>query len=43
MRDEGGRVVLCGQVKTAAEKDLAGALARDAAGGPVDNALEVRL
>ncbi|PYQ21199.1 MAG: hypothetical protein DMF81_16155 [Acidobacteria bacterium] len=43
VRDEGGRVVLRGQVKTAAEKDLAGALARDAAGGPVDNALEVRL
>src|SRR5438094_458385 len=32
VRDEGGRVVLRGQVKTAAEKDLAGALARDAAG-----------
>src|SRR5438093_874312 len=43
VRDEGGRVVLRGQAKTAAEKDLAGALARDAAGGPVDNALEVRL
>jgi hyperosmotically inducible protein len=43
VRDEGGRVVLRGRVKTAAEKDLAGVLARDAAGGPVDNALEVRL
>ena len=43
VRDEGGRVVLRGRVKTAAEKDLAGVLARDAAGGPVDNALELRL
>jgi len=43
VRDAGGRVVLRGQVKTAAGKGLPGALPRDAAGGPVDNALEVRL
>jgi osmotically-inducible protein OsmY len=41
VRDEGGRVVLTGRVRTAAEKDLAGLLARDAAGGTVDNSLSV--
>ena len=41
VREEGGRVVLSGRVKTAAEKDLAGLLARDAAGGAVDNSLSV--
>jgi len=43
VREEGGRLVLRGRVKTTAEKDLAGLLARDAAGAQVDNALEVRL
>jgi osmotically-inducible protein OsmY len=41
VRDEGGRVVLTGRVRTAAEKELAGLLARDAAGGTVDNSLSV--
>jgi osmotically-inducible protein OsmY len=41
VREEGGRVVLSGRVRTAAEKDLAGLLARDAAGGTVDNKLSV--
>jgi hyperosmotically inducible protein len=41
VRDEGGRVVLTGRVRTSAEKDLAGLLARDAAGGTVDNSLSV--
>lgn len=41
VREEGGRVVLSGRVKTSAEKDLAGLLARDAAGGAVDNGLSV--
>src|SRR3989442_1427118 len=43
VREEGGRLVLSGRVKTAAEKDLAGLVARDATGVPIDNALEVRL
>jgi hyperosmotically inducible periplasmic protein len=43
VREEGGRLILRGRVKTTAEKDLAGLLARDAAGAQVDNALEVRL
>src|SRR5438093_3324697 len=41
VREEAGRLVLSGRVKTAAEKDLAGVVARDATGVPVDNALEV--
>ena len=41
VREEGGRLVLRGQVGTSVEKDLAGLLAREAAGGPVDNAVEV--
>jgi osmotically-inducible protein OsmY len=41
VREDGGRVVLTGRVKTAAEKDLAGLLARDAGGGTVDNSLSV--
>ena len=41
VREEAGRVVLTGRVRTAAEKDLAGLLARDAAGGTVDNSLSV--
>ena len=36
-----GRFVLRGVVRTGAEKDLAGVLAREAAGGPVDNALQI--
>ena len=40
-REEGGRLVLTGRVRTAAEKELAGLLARDAAGAPVENALIV--
>jgi osmotically-inducible protein OsmY len=38
---ESGRLVLRGQVKTAAEKDLAGLLARDAAGAPVENQIQI--
>lgn len=38
---ENGRLVLRGQVKTAAEKDLAGLLARDAAGAAVDNQIQI--
>jgi osmotically-inducible protein OsmY len=41
VREEGGRVVLSGRVKTTAEMDLAGLLARDAAGGAVENSLFV--
>jgi hyperosmotically inducible protein len=33
----GGRLVLTGRVRTAAEKDLAGVVARDAASAPVEN------
>jgi osmotically-inducible protein OsmY len=43
VREERGRLVLSGRVKTAAEKDLAGLVARDATGVQVDNDLEVRL
>ena len=38
---EGDRLVLRGQVKTLVEKDLAGALAREAAGAPVDNQIQI--
>lgn len=42
VREEGGRIVIGGRVKTAAEKELASLLARDAAGGAaVDNRLVV--
>jgi osmotically-inducible protein OsmY len=41
VREEGGRLVLSGRVRTAAERDLAGLLARDAAGPPVENTLVV--
>lgn len=41
VREEGGALVLVGRVRTGAERDLAGLLARDAAGGPVKNALEI--
>jgi len=33
---------LQGRVRTPVEKDLAGLLAREASGAPVENALEVR-
>lgn len=39
---EGSRFKLTGRVKTSAEKDLAGFVAREAAGGAVENILEVR-
>ena len=42
VREEGGRLLLQGRVRTPVEKDLAGLLAREAAGAPVENALEVR-
>src|SRR5436190_6367893 len=38
VREEGGRLVLHGRVNTAAEKDLAGLVARDATGAQIDNA-----
>lgn len=40
VREERGRLVLVGRVATGAERELAGLLARDAAGGPVVNSLE---
>jgi osmotically-inducible protein OsmY len=43
VREERGRLILSGRVKTAAEKDLAGLVTRDATGAQVDNTLEVRL
>jgi hyperosmotically inducible protein len=43
VEQRGGRLVLTGSVRSAAEKDLAGALAREAApGATIDNALEVK-
>jgi hyperosmotically inducible protein len=42
VQEEGGRLVLRGQLGTHAEKDLAGLLAREAAGEPVENLVEVR-
>jgi osmotically-inducible protein OsmY len=39
---EAERLVLRGEVRTSAEKDLAGLLARQAAGGPVENGVEIR-
>jgi hyperosmotically inducible protein len=40
--EKDGRLVLTGRVRTGAEKDLAGVLARQAAGLPLDNAVDVR-
>ncbi len=40
VREEDGRLVLRGRVNTPPEKDLGGALAREAAGEPVDNLVE---
>ena len=37
VQEQGGRLVLTGRVRTGAEKDLAGVVARDAAGAAVDN------
>jgi osmotically-inducible protein OsmY len=41
VREEGGRLVLRGRVRTSAEKDLAGLLAREAAGVPIENVLQI--
>jgi len=43
VREENGRLVLRGHVRTSAEKDLAAALAREAARKPVENGLDVQL
>jgi hyperosmotically inducible protein len=43
VRTEGATVVLEGNVRSEVEKDLAEALAREAAGGPVRNDIQVRL
>jgi len=43
VREEKGRLVLRGRVRTGAEKDLAAALAREAARRPVENGLEIQL
>ena len=42
MSTKNGRLVLTGRVRTAAEKELAGLTARDAARSTVDNAIEIR-
>lgn len=42
VREHSGEILLRGRVRTGAEKDLAGLVARDAAGGSVRNALEVK-
>ena len=42
VREAGGRLQLQGSVRTPVERDLAGLLAREAAGTPVENALELR-
>ena len=42
VREERGRLLLAGRVRTAAEKDLAALLARDAAGTPVENLVTIR-
>jgi hyperosmotically inducible periplasmic protein len=42
VREEHGRLLLAGRVRTAAEKDLAALLARDAAGIPVDNSVTIQ-
>jgi len=42
VQHQGDRPVITGRVRTGAEKDLAGALAREASGGSVDNQVEVR-
>ena len=42
VQQNNGRLVLTGRVRTAAEKELAGLTARDAARTAVDNAIEIR-
>jgi hypothetical protein len=42
VREERGRLLLAGRVRTAAEKDLAGLMARDAAGTPVENTVTIQ-
>jgi hyperosmotically inducible periplasmic protein len=42
VREEGGQVVVSGSVKTAAERDLAGLVAKEAAGVAVQNKVAVR-
>ena len=42
VREERGRLLLAGRVRTAAEKDLAALVARDAAGVPVDNLVTIQ-
>jgi len=42
VRDSEGQLVVSGSVRTGAEKDLAAALAREAAGGPVENAIQLQ-
>lgn len=42
VREERGRLLLAGRVRTAAEKDLAALLARDAAGVPVENTVTIQ-
>jgi hyperosmotically inducible periplasmic protein len=42
VREERGRLLLAGRVRTAAEKDLAALLARDAAGIPVENTVTIK-
>jgi hypothetical protein len=41
VREDGGRLVLQGSVQTTTEKDLAGLVAREGAGCPVENLVEV--
>jgi len=42
VQEQGGRLVLTGRVRTGAEKDLAGVVARDAAGAAVQNNVMVQ-
>jgi len=42
VREESGRLLLAGRVRTAAEKDLAALVARDAAGMPVNNSVTIQ-
>ena len=42
VREERGRLLLAGRVRTAAEKDLAALVARDAAGMPVENSVTIQ-
>lgn len=42
VREEGGRLLLSGRVRTAAESDLAALVARDAAGMPVENSVTIQ-